>query len=226
MQRRFFYLSGQPFVFLSADGSGGKGPEEQATYALNKIKYEMEGLGGSIDDLVRTTTFFKNQECRPAIGEVRKKMLPQATRPASSSIIVHNYLPEDTLVEIWATAILAGGKKHQKKGVEFDPPRNYLKALRVDGLLFLSGRGGDAENIETQTRQTFDTIGKTLAELGSSWDKLLQLTCFIKNLEWLDTVEMIARERKHPGPLPIDLVPADEYARPEMLLEVEATAYL
>ncbi len=226
MQRRFFYLNGQPFVFLSADGSGGKSPEEQATLALNKIKHDLEGLGGSIDDLVRTTTFFKNQECRPAIGEVRKKMLPQATRPASSSIIVHNYLPEDTLVEFWATGILARGKKHQKEGVEFDPPRNYLKALRVDGLLFLSGRGGDAKNIETQTRQTFDTIGKTLAELGSSWDKLLQLTCFIKNLEWLDTVEKIARERKHPGPLAIDLVPADEYARPEMLLEVEATAYL
>ncbi len=226
MQRKFFYLNGQPFVFLSADGSGGKSPEEEATLALNKIKHEMEGLGGSIDDLVRTTTFFKNQECRPAIGEVRKKMLPQATRPASSSIIVHNYLPEDTQVEIWATGILTRGKKHQKEGVEFDPPRNYLKALRVDDLLFLSGRGGDEKTIETQTRQTFDTVGETLTELGSSWDKLLLLTCFIKKVEWLDTVEKIARERKHSGPLAVDLVPADEYARPEMLLEVEATAYL
>ncbi len=226
MQRRFFYLNGQPFVFLSADGSGGKSPEEQATFALNKIKHDLEGLGGSLEDLVRTTTFFKNQECRPAIGEVRKKMLPQATRPASSSIIVLNYLPEDTLVEIWATAILAGGKKHQKKGVEFDPSRNYLKALRVDDLLFLSGRGGDDKNIETQTRQTLDIIGATLAELGSSLDKLLMLTCFIKKLEWLDTVEKVAREHTHVGALPIDLVPADEYARPEMLLEVEATAYL
>lgn len=226
MQRKFFYLNRQPFVFLSADGSGGKSPGEEATLALNKIKHEMEGLGGSIDDLVRTTTFFKNQECRPAIGEVRKKMLPHATRPASSSIIVHNYLPEDTLVEFWATGILARGKKHRKEGVEFDPPRNYLKALRVDDLLFLSGRGGDDKTIESQTQQTFDTVGETLAELGSSWDKLLLLTCFIKKVEWLDTVEKIARERKHPGPLAIDLVPADEYARPEMLLEVEATAYL
>ena len=47
-----------------------------------------------------------------------------------------------------------------------------------------------------------------------------------KKVEWLDAVEKIARERKHPGPLAIDLVPADEDARPEMLLEVEATAYL
>ena len=57
-------------------------------------------------------------------------------------------------------------------------------------------------------------------------DKLLMLTCFIKKLEWLDTVEKVAREHTHVGALTIDLVPADEYARPEMLLEVEATAYL
>ncbi len=143
MQRRFFYLKGQPFVFLSADGSGGKGPEDEATLALNKIKHEMEGLGGSIDDLVRTTTFFKNQECRPAIGEVRKKMLPQATRPASSSIIVHNYLPEDTLVEFWATGILARGEKHQKEGVEFDPPRNTCTtSAAIEGFSVPQNRPG------------------------------------------------------------------------------------
>jgi len=48
----------------------------------------------------------------------------------------------------------------------------------------------------------------------------------LKKLEWLDTVEKVARAHTHVGALAIDLVPADEYARPEMLLEVEATAYL
>ena len=226
MQRRFFYLNGQPCVFLSAHGSGGKSPAEEATLALSRIAHEMESLGGSIDDLVRTTIFTKNQECRPAVGDVRRKMLAQATRPASSSIIVHNFSPEDTLVEIWATGILSRGKKYQQKGVEFEPPRPYLKALTVDNLLFLSGGGGKGEGIETQARETLDTIGKTLAELGSSWNKLLLLTCYVKKLEWLDTVEKIAREHTHLGAHPIDLVPADEYAGPEMLLEVEATAYV
>ena len=226
MQRRFFYLNGQPFVFLSAHGSGGKSPAEETTLALSRINQELKSLGGSIDDLVRTTIFTKNQECRPAVGEVRRKMLTQATRPASSSIIVHDFLPEDTSVEIWASGILSRGEKIQKKGIEFEPPRPYLKALKVDDLLFLSGRGGKGENIETQVRATLDIIEETLAELGSSWDKLLLLSCYVKKLEWLETVEKIARERTHLGAQPIDLVPADEYARPDMLLEVEATAYV
>ena len=226
MQLKFFYLNGQPFVFLSAHGSGGQSPAEEATLALSRITHELESLGGSIDDLVRTTIFTKNQECRPAVGDVRRKMLPQATRPASSSIIVHNFSPEDTLGEIWATGFLSRGRKYQQKGVEFEPPRPYLKALTVDNLLFLSGGGGKGEGIETQERETLDTIGETLAELGSSWNKLLLLSCYVKKLEWFDTVEKIAREHTHLGALPIDLVPADEYARPEMLLEVEATAYV
>jgi enamine deaminase RidA (YjgF/YER057c/UK114 family) len=226
MQRRFFYLHGQPLVFLSAHGSGGKTPTEETTLALSRINHAMESLGGSIDDLVRTTVFTKNQECRPVVGEVRKKMLTQATRPASSSIIVHKFSPENTLVEIWATGILSRGKKYQKRGIEFEPPRPYLKALSVDDLLFLSGRGGSGESIEAQTRSSLDTIGETLAELGSSWDKVLLLTCYVKRLEWLDTVEKIASEHTHLGALSIELVPADEFARSEMLLEVEATAYL
>ena len=55
---------------------------------------------------------------------------------------------------------------------------------------------------------------------------MLLLSCYVKRLEWLDTVEKLAREHTNLGALSIDLVPADEYARPEMLLEVEVTAYV
>ena len=91
---------------------------------------------------------------------------------------------------------------------------------------FFPAGGGNGESIEAQTRSSLDIIGETLAELGSSWNKVLLLSCYVKSLEWLDTVEKIAREHTHLGALSIDLVPADEYARPEMLLEVEVTAYV
>ena len=100
MQERFVYLGGQPFVVLSANGSGGKSPSEEAALAFDRIGKELQSLGACLDDVVRVTVFTKNQECRPAVGEVRKKAFTLATRPASSSIIVHRFLPEDTLVEI------------------------------------------------------------------------------------------------------------------------------
>lgn len=225
MQKRFFYLRGHPFVFLSTTGHGTKGAAEEATLACNRLNQELEKLGGSIEDVVRTTVFTRNQDCRPAVSEVRKKAFPQATRPASSSIIVHDFSPSDTLIEIDATAILSRGKKYQKKGIEFDPPRPYVKALLVEDLIFVSGEGGRGENIEVQTNAAYERISETLAELGSSWDKVLMLSCYVKKLEWFDTVHKILQKLTGNRLLSIDMAMADEYAQPEMLIEVEATAY-
>ncbi len=225
MQKRFFYLKGHRFVFLSTTGQGGKDAAEEAAMACHRLNQELEKLGGSIEDVVRVTVFTRDQECRPAVSGVRKKAFPQLTRPASSSIIVHDFSPKDTLVEIDSTAFLSKGKKYEKKGIEFDPPRAYPKALAVENLLFVSGAGGQGENIEVQTRAACNFIGETLAELGSSWDKVLLLSCYVRKLEWFDTVHKIIQEKLGNDPVPVDLVMADEYARPEMLVEIEATAY-
>lgn len=225
MQKRFFYLEGLPFVFLSATGSGGENATEEATLACSRLNEELKKMGGSLDDVVRISVFHRNQECRPDISEVRKKMFPYSTRPASSSLILHDFTPSDTLIEIDATAVVSKGKKLLKKGFEFDPPRPYLEALLVENLLFVSGAGGRGDNIETQTREAYERIGETLTRLGSSWDKLLLLSCYVKKLEWFDTVNRIFREKLGKRPLSLDLALSDEYAQPDMLIEVEATAY-
>lgn len=225
MQEKFLYFRDRPFVVFSANGSGGKGAGEQAGLAFDRIGKELAPLGSSLGDVVRITVFTRNQECRPAVTEVRKRSFSAATRPASSSIIVHNFLPEDTLVEVEATACLAHGREYSKKGYEFEPPRPYLKALRAEDLVFLSGGGGPGNSIEKQTETALDRIGETLAELGSSWDRLLLLTCYVKNYEWLGLVHGLARKRTGSGP-PVELLLADEYAQPEMLIEIEATAHI
>ncbi len=225
MQKRFFYLGGRPFVFLSTTGRGGKGATEEATLACDRLDGELRSLGGSIDDVVRTTIFTRNQEIRPAVSEVRKKAFPQATRPASSSIIVHDFSPKDTLIEIDATAVLPQGKKYEKKGIEFNPPRPYLKALTVGELIFVSGEGGRGENIEVQARDSCSGIGRTLTELGSSWGKLLLVSCYVKKLEWFEVANRIVQEELGKNRVPVDLVLADEYAGPEMLIEIEVTAH-
>ena len=55
MQKKFFYLKGRPFVFLSTTGHGTKGASEEAGLAFSRLTKELEKLGGSIDDVVRTT---------------------------------------------------------------------------------------------------------------------------------------------------------------------------
>lgn len=227
MQKRIFYLKDQPFVLLSANGRGGKDATEEATLALTRIKTELEGLGASLDDMVRTTYFFRNQECRPQITEVRKKFLRQATRPASSSLVLRDLHPDDTLVEIEATAIVGKSRGASLEGVEFDPARPYLKAIRVGTFLFLSGVGGRGKEIKAQAKSAFDAIDKTLTELGSGKDRMLQLSCYLKDKSWNDSVrgtalEWIARHNRTPR---MEFALVDGFANEEMLLEVEATAF-
>ncbi len=224
MQKRFFYLNGHPYVFLSTTGHGAKGATEEADLAFDRLNQELRKLGGSIEDVVRTTVFTRNQECRPAISEVRRKSFAQTTRPASSSIIVHDFSPRDTLIEIDATAFLSKGEKYRKQGYEFDPPRAYIKAVELEDILFISGQTGRGENIEVQTTACCSRISETLAELGFSWGNLLLISCYVKKVEWFDRVYRMIRKKIGNKPVPVDLVLGDEYAQPEVLIEIEATA--
>jgi len=224
MQKRFFYLNGHPYVFLSTTGHGAQGATEEAALAFDRLNQELRKLGGSIEDVVRTTVFTRNQECRPAISEVRRKTFSQTARPASSSIIVHDFSPKDTLIEIDATAFLSRGGKYRKKGYEFDPPRAYIKAVELEDVLFVSGQTERGEDIEVQTTACCNRISETLAELGFSWGNLLLLSCYVKKVEWFDLVYQTIHKRIGNKPVPVDLVLGDEYAQPGVLIEIEATA--
>lgn len=221
MQKRFFLLKGRPFVFLSATGHGTKGAKEEAALAFDRLNRELKKLGGSIDDVVRITVFTKNQECRPAVSDVRNEVFPHATRPSSSSIIVHDFSPGDTVIEVDATAFLSKGKKYHKKGFEFDPPRAYIKAIEVEDILFISGQTGRGENIEAQTASACSSIDNIMTELGSSWKNVLQVSCYIKRLELFDIVHRMIQEKIANKLIPIDLALADEYAQPGVLIEIE-----
>ena len=71
-----------------------------------------------------------------------------------------------------------------------EPVGAYPHARRVGDLLFLSGigprrRGSDAipEGIEAQCRSVFDNVRRVLEDAGASWDRLVDVTVFLTNIE-------------------------------------------
>lgn len=71
-----------------------------------------------------------------------------------------------------------------------EPVGLYPHARRVGNLLFLSGigpreRGTNKipEGIEAQTLAVFQNVRWVLEESGSSWDKLVDVTVFLTNME-------------------------------------------
>ncbi len=66
----------------------------------------------------------------------------------------------------------------------------FSPGVKVGNLLFLSGSAGIDKNgrvpgpdIESQARQAFENLGEVLKAAGSSWDKVVKVTCYLTHPE-------------------------------------------
>lgn len=66
----------------------------------------------------------------------------------------------------------------------------YSQAVKVNGLVFTSGQiainpatgSVEATTIEEQTKQVMKNLGAVLEAAGSSFEKAVKTTCFLKNM--------------------------------------------
>jgi enamine deaminase RidA (YjgF/YER057c/UK114 family) len=86
----------------------------------------------------------------------------------------------------------------------------------------LVGRG----DIEAQAVRVFENLKLALASVNATFDDVVKLTMFITDARYRDTLRTVrAHYLKDPYPASTLLVVAG-LAMPELLLEIEATAYL
>ncbi len=226
MRNRFFELDGQAFVVASPNGSGGNGPTEQAELTMARLRQDLEKVGSRFENILRIVVYMKSREIWDTVGKVRQKVfVPWETRPASASIFVPEFRHEDALVEIEATA-MARSEVIAKRGVEYDPPRAYLRALVSGSFVFLSGTGGAGATEAAQAESSFESLGACLESQGRSFGDMRRATIFLKRLEAMGEVSRVfQRFFKEPRPY-VEFVPATGFARDEMLVEIQGTAVL
>lgn len=225
MQNRFFELDGKRFVIVSTNGAGARSPIEQTELTFTRLKGELEQVDSCFENIMRVTFFMKGREVWKPVREFRQRVFGAGARPSSSSIFVQRFLPEETLVEVEATAIV-GNKPVVKQAIEFEPPRMYLKALVAVKSVFLSGTGGEGKTAEQQAESCFKTMDTYLTELGGSLRDVHRIAIYLKPMEAIDDVSRVlkrvfARSRPY-----WEVVPANGFAQEDMLLEIEGTAVL
>ena len=114
------------------------------------------------------------------------------------------------------------------------PAGDYSQGLKVKGgtLVVISGQvAWDAQgnlvgkgDIRAQTRQVFENLKNMLASAGATFQDVVKLGIFLKNLEdFAPFREIRAQYLKRPFP-PTTLLVVKSLAREEWLLEVEAMA--
>lgn len=226
MRDRFFELDGQAFVIASANGSGGGDATGQAELAMARLRQDLQKVGSRFENILRIVVYMKSREIWDSVGKARQKMfVPHEARPASASIFVPGFQHEDTLVEIEATA-MARSEIIAKRGVEYDPPRAYLRALVSEPFVFLSGTGGAGATEEAQAESSFDSLRACLESQGGSLRDLHRVTIFLKRLEaWKQVSGVFQRLFKEPRPS-VEYILATGFARDEMLVEIQGTAVL
>ena len=103
---RTVYIAGQ-VAFDSAGSVVGRDDfAAQAEQVYRNLQRALESIGGSMADLVKTTTFITDLKHLPALREIRARRLSSSQPPANTLLVVSSLARPELLIEIEAVAIL------------------------------------------------------------------------------------------------------------------------
>jgi 2-iminobutanoate/2-iminopropanoate deaminase len=102
---KVLFIAGQ----TASDASGnvvGKGDiKAQTRQVFENLKAVLEAAGGSLDNIVMTTTYITDRKNREGYNEVRRGMYKKDP-PTSTLVIISGLAHEDYLIEINGIAVL------------------------------------------------------------------------------------------------------------------------
>ena len=99
------YIAGQ--VSAAPDGSvvAKSDPEAQARQIWHNLEAAVKSVGGSLNDIVKTTTYVTSLNYAAAIRKVREERFP-TNPPTSTLLVVAGLASLDYLMEIEAIAVV------------------------------------------------------------------------------------------------------------------------
>jgi enamine deaminase RidA (YjgF/YER057c/UK114 family) len=109
---RTVYVAGQVAFDSTGQLVGGSDFQAQADRVFQNLRRALSSVGGSLDDVVKTTTFVTDQKNVEKLREIRLKYLDKAHPPANTLVVVSSLARPNLLIEIEAVAVLSGVVRH------------------------------------------------------------------------------------------------------------------
>lgn len=109
---RTVYVAGQ--VALDSAGQVIRAGDfkAQAEQVFKNLERALASVGGSMDDIAKTTTFITDLKHLPALRDIRQKHLDAARPPASTLLVVSSLARPEFLIEIEAVAVVPNVIRH------------------------------------------------------------------------------------------------------------------
>jgi enamine deaminase RidA (YjgF/YER057c/UK114 family) len=109
---RTVYVAGQVAFDSTGQLVGGNDFKAQAERVFQNLRRALGSVGGSLDDVVKTTTFVTDEKHVALLRDIRLKYLDAAHPPANTLVVVSSLARPTLLVEIEAVAVLSGVVRH------------------------------------------------------------------------------------------------------------------
>jgi len=103
---RTVYVAGQVALDSTGQLVGGGDFRAQAEQVFHNLRRALTSVGGSLGDVIKTTTFVTDLKNVPPLREVRGKYLDPKHPPANTLLVVSSLARPELLLEIEAVAVL------------------------------------------------------------------------------------------------------------------------
>jgi enamine deaminase RidA (YjgF/YER057c/UK114 family) len=238
---------------ISADASGrviGAGDiATQTRTVFENLRRTLGLAGATMQDIVKFNTYYVHSAEGDEIREYWERMtnvrMEFFEEPAACGTGVRVPMLRDPELMIQVEAVAVRGSRPKQRLMPenhwyWSIPVPFSQGWRAGDLIFVGGqissdeqgRTVGADDIETQTRNVFDSIARVLGEAGATMQDIVRMNTFYvyegegdEITEYWEKMTKVRMEPfRKPGPSGTG-VRISGLAYPDLLIEVEAVAY-
>ncbi len=224
MRKRFFTWLGRDFIELSSEAKPGASATSEARELFRRFDQELKAHELSLDNTVRTRLWGRDRESRDLGSDERVKALSGKARSASSSYIAPDYFDSDAKIALDLLAMKPSRQNMVKRIVEYDPPIVPIRFLTYEDIVVLSGVTTVLPTLEAQLDNILPRIAGSLADGGSSWDKVARVSFYLHRSQTIENLRQLFGRRVSAQIPQIEYCFVDGYSAEGKFCEVEVTA--
>jgi len=224
VRKKIFTWLGREFIELAGEAKPAANATVEAQELFGRFDRELRSHGLSLDHTVRSRLWGRDRASRDLGSTERVKILSGKARSASSSYIAPGHFDSAANVAVDLLALRPSTTSAQKHIVEYDPPIVPIRFLVYDSVVVLSGVTTVLPTLAEQFDNIFPRIAASLADAGSSWDKVARVSFYMHRSQTLENLKTLFRRHVTAKIPQMEYCFVDGYSSEGKFCEVEVTA--
>ena len=224
MRKKIFSWLGREFIEINGEAKPSANATIEAQELFNRINEELKLHSLSLDHTVRSRLWGRDRECRDLGSTERVRILSGKARSASSSYIAPGHFDSAAKVAIDLLALRPAEPSMTKRIVEYDPPIVPIRFLLYDSIVVLSGVTTVLPTLEEQLNNIIPRITGSLADGGSSWDKVARVSFYLHRSQTVENLKALFALHVTAKIAQMEYCFVDGYSSEGKFCEVEVTA--